>query len=90
MCSSDLLNAVQSGQHKQAKKTECAPLRDQITAWLKRFSKQVGDRMPAEEVIVLPYRELNAIYTEYADDMKTIGEPVASQSLVGQISLVKF
>ena len=44
------------------------------------FSKAVGDKMPHEDMLVLPYRQINAIYEEYEDDMKFIGEDVASNS----------
>lgn len=57
-----------------------SPLRDQISAWLPIFSKDVGDQLPDEDITVLPYRHVSAIYEEYSDDMKLIGEPVASES----------
>lgn len=68
------------GIQKATVKNEKTPLRDQISGWLSIFAKQVGDRMPNEDVTVLPYRQLNAIYEEYSDDMGLIGEPVASES----------
>ena len=57
-----------------------APLRDQISAWLSIFARHVGDGLPNEDIIVLLYRQLNAIYEEYQDDMNIIGEKVASES----------
>ena len=36
--------------------------------------------MPDEDISVLPYRQLNAIYEEYKDDMNLIGETISSQS----------
>jgi hypothetical protein len=36
--------------------------------------------MPDEDVTVLPYREIKAIFEEYVDDMSLICEVAASQS----------
>ena len=36
--------------------------------------------MPDEDISVLPYRHLNAIYKECKDDMNLTGETVSSQS----------
>ena len=60
-------------------------LRDQITAWLEIFAKHVGDKMPHEKMIVLPYREISAVYEEYVDDMNVIKENAASQSYFGYV-----
>lgn len=73
------LNSVERNARVAAKKPN-APLRDQISAWLPIFSKNVGDQMPDEDVTVLPYRNLNAVFEEYCDDMTLIGEPTASES----------
>jgi hypothetical protein len=74
------LHAVDTETKYSSKKNEDGLKRDQISAWLRMFSKAVGDKMPHEDVLVLPYRQINAIYEEYEDDMKFIGEDVASNS----------
>ena len=79
------LHAVEKEHKNSGNKHTDGILRDQITAWLEIFAKHVGDKMPHEKMIVLPYREISAVYEEYVDDMNVIKENAASQSYFGQV-----
>lgn len=50
-----------------------APLRDEIVAWMSIFCKHVGDKLPDQQITVLPYRSLAAVYEEYVDDLNSVG-----------------
>ena len=79
------LQAVERLHKNSANKHADGKLRDQITAWLQLYAKHVGDKMPNEDFIVLPLREIKAVYEEYEDDMKIIKENIASSVYFGQV-----
>ena len=56
------LHAVEK-EHKNSGNKHTDDIRcNQITAWLEIFAKCVSDKMPHVKIIVLPYREMSAIY----------------------------
>jgi len=50
-------------------KKSVAPKKEQFVAWLQVFSERVGDFMPDEECIVLPYPKFEGVYLEYKQEM---------------------
>ena len=51
-----------------SKKVFCTK-KEQFIAWLQVFSERVGDFMPDEECIVLPYPKFEGVYLEYKQEM---------------------
>jgi hypothetical protein len=53
---------------------------NEMVAWLRLFADSVGDKMPDEDITVLPYQQIKPIYEEYIDDIQaasgTFGEPL--------------
>jgi hypothetical protein len=49
-------------------------MRDEFVVWLHVFAKNVGDKLPDENMTVLPYKNLFSIYEEYRNDLQTAGE----------------
>ena len=47
-----------------------APKKEHFVAWLNSFSERVGDFMPNEECIVLPYPKFEGVYLEYKQEME--------------------
>ena len=52
--------------------------KSEVKAWLLLFAKHVGDKLPDEQVTVLPYRQIKPIWEEYKDDV------LAGNGLFGQ------
>ena len=44
-----------------------SPKRDEVIVWLVLFAKRAGDKMPDEDITVLPYRRKTALFEEYQD-----------------------
>ena len=47
-------------------------IRDMKT-WLTLFCKHVGDKVPVENMTVVPYRQIKTIWEEYVDDINGSG-----------------
>ena len=50
----------------------------EIVTWMKLFAKHVGDKLPDEDITVLPYRCLKPLFEEYQDVLN------AAQGLFGK------
>lgn len=46
-----------------------APKKENFLAWLDNFAKSVGDYMPNEEALVLPYAKFEGVFGEYKMEM---------------------
>jgi hypothetical protein len=44
-----------------------------MNAWLSLFCKHVGDKVPIENMTVVPYRQIKTIWEEYFDDITGAG-----------------
>ena len=45
-----------------------APKKENFIAWLKVFAEKLGDYMPDEEAIILPYLKFEGVYLEYKQE----------------------
>ena len=43
--------------------------KSEVKAWLILFARHIGDKLPDEQVTVLPYRQIKPIWVEYKDDL---------------------
>ena len=53
---------------KLSENTRGQKIRDMKT-WLTLFCKHVGDKVPVENMTVVPYRQIKTIWEEYVDDI---------------------
>jgi hypothetical protein len=59
------------GDTHESKELKRSPKRDEIVAWLSLFANHVGDKLPDEDITVLPYRSLSGVYDEYVEDLNS-------------------
>ena len=55
-------------------KNEQSPKKDHFIAWLQHFAETVGDYMPTEQAIVLPYPKFEGVHLEYKQEMQRRNE----------------
>ena len=61
-------------------KARTTPKKDLVIAWLSVFKKEVGgERLPDEDFVVLPYKDIAPIYEEYKEDVESLGSPLAGK-----------
>ena len=49
-----------------------SPKKEDITSWLDTFLKGVGEKLPNEEVTVVPYNDIKSLYEEYTGDCEAV------------------
>ena len=59
-----------------------APKKENFIAWLKVFAEKVGDYMPDEEAIILPYQNLKEFYCHYSYGCRIFNEDISNIRLV--------
>jgi hypothetical protein len=64
-----ILGSLSQEHGNSVKKTEKALRTCHLATWLRLFADHCGDRLPDEDVVVLPYRQILPIYEEYCDDI---------------------
>ena len=50
------------------KQNVSSPKKDEFIAWLQRYASSVGDYMPDEECVVLPYPKFEGVWLEYKQE----------------------
>lgn len=58
------------GENKISFKETNSKGKTEIKCWIEQYGSQCGDKMPHEQVTVLPYRNIKPIYEEYEADIQ--------------------
>ena len=66
-------------------RASASPKKEHFIAWLKTFSEKVGDYMPNEECIVLPYPKFEGVFMEYNQEMHNRNEAACHYSYACRI-----